>query len=185
VTNTGGTVEVAAGSTLDLESATINNGIVTVDGLLDSTGTSAIDGAAITIASTGTLESTSGTLTIDPGSIDNTGLLEANGGTLTIDATTVTNTGGTVEVAAGSTLDLESATINNGIVTVDGLLDSTGTSAIDGAAITIASTGTLESTSGTLTIDPGSIDNTGLLEANGGTLTIDATTVTILAARWR
>ena len=199
VTNTGGTVEVDAGSTLDLESATINNGIVTVDGLLDSTGTSAIDGAAITIASTGTLESTSGALTIDPGSIDNTGLLEANGGALTIDATpvtnsgtllatdastltlsgdTVTNTGGTVEVDAGSTLDLESATINNGIVTVDGLLDSTGTSAIDGAAITIASTGTLESTSGALTIDPGSIDNTGLLEANGGALTIDATPVT-------
>ena len=71
-------------------------------------------------------------------------LLATDASTLTLSGDTVTNTGGTVEVDAGSTLDLESATINNGIVTVDGLLDSTGTSAIDGAAITIASTGTLE-----------------------------------------
>ena len=113
---------------------------------MNSTGTSAISGASL-IASTGTLESTSGTLTIDPGSIDNTGLLEANGGALTIDATpvtnsgtllatdastltlsgdTVTNTGGTVEVDAGSTLDLEGSSISSGTVDVYGTLNSTG-----------------------------------------------------------
>ena len=175
VTNTTGTatVEVDAGSTIDLEAATITGGIVTVDGLLDATGSSAIDGAAITIASTGELEVTSGgTLTIDPGSISNAGTLLATGDSTLILDDNVTNTTGTatVEVDAGSTLDQEAATISGGIVTVDGLLDSTGISAIDDAAISIASTGTLEVTSGTLTIDPGSISNAGTLEAISGGL---------------
>ena len=132
VSNTGdGTVEVdateAVVSTLDLESATISGGIVNVYGLLDSTGTSAIDGAAITI--TGTLEATSGTLTIDPSTISNSGeLLATDGSTVVLDGVTVSNTGdGTVEVdateAVVSTLDLESATISGGIVNVYGLLD--------------------------------------------------------------
>ena len=168
------TVEVGAGSTLELESATISGGIVTVDGLLDSTGNSAIDSAAISIASTGTLEVTSGTLTIDPGSINNSGTLLATGGGTLVLNDNVTNITATamVEVDAGSTLELESATISGGIVTVGGLLGSTGNSAIDGAAISIASTGTLEVTSGTLTIDPGSITNSGTLAANGGTLDV-------------
>ncbi len=180
VTNSGGTVQADAGSTVDLESATISGGIVNVYGLLDSTGTSAIDGAAITI--TGTLEATSGTLTIDPSTISNSGeLLATDGSTVVLDGVTVSNTGdGTVEVdateAVVSTLDLESATISGGIVNVYGLLDSTGTSAIDGAAITI--TGTLEATSGTLTIDPSTISNSGeLLATDGSTVVLDGVTV--------
>ncbi len=195
VTNSGGVVEVVAGSTLDFAGSSISGGTVDVYGTLDSTGTGSISDA--TIDNTGTLESTSGTLTIDPGSIDNSGLLEANGGALTIDATpvtntgtleatadgtltlsgdTVTNSGGVVEVVAGSTLDFAGSSISGGTVDVYGTLDSTGTGSISDA--TIDNTGTLESTSGTLTIDPGSIDNSGLLEANGGALTIDATPVT-------
>src|SRR5208282_782624 len=175
-------VEVDAGATLDLESATISGGIVTVDGLLDSTGTSAIDGAAITIAATtGELEATAGTLTIDGGSISNNRELLATGSgtTLILESLTVTNSAtANVEVDAGSTLELESATISGGIVTVDGLLDSTGNSAIDGAAITIASTGTLEATSGTLTINPSTINNAGTLEADGATLDLVSLAVT-------
>src|SRR5208282_3408598 len=175
-------VEVDAGATLDLESATISGGIVTVDGLLDSTGTSAIDGAAITIAATtGELEATAGTLTIDGGSISNNRELLATGSgtTLILESLTVTNSAtANVEVDAGSTLELESATISGGIVTVDGLLDSTGNSAIDGAAITIASTGTLEATSGTLTINPSTINNAGTLEADGATLVLVSLAVT-------
>src|SRR5208282_558487 len=175
-------VEVDAGATLDLESATISGGIVTVDGLLDSTGTSAIDGAAITIAATtGELEATAGTLTIDGGSISNNRELLATGSgtTLILESLTVTNSAtANVEVDAGATLDLESATISGGIVTVDGLLDSTGNSAIDGAAITIASTGTLEATSGTLTINPSTINNAGTLEADGATLVLVSLAVT-------
>ena len=105
-------MQVDSGSTFDLQDYIIVNGIVTVDGLLNSTGGSAIDGAAITIDNTGTLESTSGTLTIDPGSIDNAGLLEANGGALTIDATPVTNTG-SLEATDNSTLTLSSNTVIN------------------------------------------------------------------------
>src|SRR5208282_5537145 len=178
-------VEVDAGATLDLESATISGGIVTVDGLLDSTGTSAIDGAAITIAATtGELEATAGTLTIDGGSISNNRELLATGSgtTLILESLTVTNSAtANVEVDAGATLDLESATISGGIVTVDGLLDSTGTSAIDGAAITIAATtGELEATAGTLTIDGGSISNNRELLATGSgtTLILESLTVT-------
>ena len=129
VTNitTTATVEVDAGSNLDLGSTTISGGILTVDGLLDSTGNSAIDSAAITIAGTGTLEATSGTLTIDSGSITNAGLLLATGSgtTLILESLTVTNSA-TVEVDAGSKLDLESTTISGGILTVDGLLEFDG-----------------------------------------------------------
>ena len=95
-----------------------------------STGTSAIDGAAITIAgTTGELEATAGTLTIDGGSISNNRELLATGRHhARARWLTVSNTGnGTVEVdateAVVSTLDLESATISGGIVNVYGLLD--------------------------------------------------------------
>ena len=215
-TTTSGTLQVDATdalnfATLNLESATINGGIVRVAGLLDSTGTSAIDGA--TIINTGTIEATTGTLTIDPGSVNNSGTLEANGGTLEIDSTPVTNTGkllatdnstlvlngdtvtnsvttgtppttvttnGTVEVDAVdathfSTLDLEGSAINGGLVTVAGLLNATGTSAITGAAIT--NTGTIEATTGTLTLENTTISNatdeahnTGLLKVEAGAL---------------
>ena len=178
VTNEGQVI-AQHGGTVGLVGAVITGGIVTVDGVLDSTGKSAIDGAAITVGIGGTLESTSGTLTIDPSSLDNRGeLLATSGGTLVLDGITVTNTAGTVEADVASTLDLETTTISGGTVAVDGLLDSTGTSAIDGAVIRIGASGILEATSGTLTIDPGSINNSGLLEANGGTLEINDTPVT-------
>ena len=175
VTNDGQVI-AQHGGTVGLVSAAITGGIVTVDGVLDSTGKSAIDGAAITVGAGGTLEATSGTLTIDPSSLDNSGeLLATSGGTLVLDGLTVTNANGTVEADVASTLDLETTTISGGTVAVDGLLDSTGTSAINGAVISIGASGILEATSGTLTIDPGSINNSGVLEANGGTLEIDGT----------
>ena len=195
VTNTGGLVQVDAGSTIDLAGSSINGGTVDVSGTLDSTGTSSISNA--TLIDTNVVEVTSGTLTIDPSWVFNSGLLEANGGALTVDATTVTNsgtlkatdassltlsgdtvinTGGVVQVDAGSQLDLAGSSINGGTVNVSGALDSTGTSSINGASLTDG--GVVGSTSGTLTIGSGAIDNSGLLEANGGALTIDATPVT-------
>ena len=192
VTNTAATVQVDAGATLDLETATISSGNVTVAGTLDSTGTSFITDATIT--DTGTIEATAGKLTIDPGTINNSGYLEANGGTLEVDATpvtntgtllatgdgtlvlngdsgteTVTNTGGTVQVDAGATLDLETATISSGNLTVAGTLDSTGTSFITDVVLT--NTGTIEATTGTLTIDLSTtITNAGTMEADDATL---------------
>ena len=192
------TVEVAAGSRLNLEGSSIgggptdgsdfSGGIVEVYGTLDSTGTGSINDASIN--NTGTLEATSGTLTIDPGSIDNSGLLEANGGALTIDATpvtntgtlkatddsaltlsgdTVTNTGGMVQVDAGSTLDLDGSSISGGTVDVSGTLDSTGTSSINGANLT--DTDLVEVTSDTLTLSGDTVTNTGgVVQVDAGSL---------------
>jgi fibronectin-binding autotransporter adhesin len=193
VTNTDGTVSDDSGSTLDLIDAIISGGTVSVSGILDSTGTSAIDNASIT--NTGTMESTGGVLTIDPElsvTLTNSGTLQANGGELDITgepvintgtlqaiddsilkltSLTVTNTDGTVSDDSGSTLDLIDAIISGGTVSVSGILDSTGTGAIDNASIT--NTGTMESTGGTFTIDAASsLTNTGTLEADGGTLFI-------------
>ena len=205
VTNDG-TLQVDSGATSAFAGAAITGGAVSDAGTIEVMGTSSINDANITITGAGTIETTTGALTIDPGSINNAGLLEANGSTLTIDGTPVTNTGellatddstlvlngltvtnytvqgattanGTVAADSGSTLDLQGATISGGIVNVHGVLDSTGTSTIDGAAITAS--GTLEATSGTLTIASGSTGNSGELLATGGaTLEIENGTFT-------
>ena len=174
IANTG-TVQVDAGSTLDLAGTSISGGILSNTGTLDSTGASALDGVAI---STGNLlEATNGTLIIQSGSVANTGtgkLLATTGGTLDLQNVTVTDaSGATVQVDTSSFLDLESAAVAGGILSDAGTLDSTGSSSISNAAISIASTGILESTGGKLTIDPSTINNAGLLEANGGELDLD------------
>ncbi|MGB6432852.1 MAG: hypothetical protein WBF59_02310, partial [Bradyrhizobium sp.] len=187
VTNTGGTVSDALGSTIDLASATISGGTLKISGMLDSTGTSFISNATVT--NSGTLESTSGTLTIDPvagPSIANSGTLEANGGALDITSDpiantgtlqaiddsvlmlttlTVTNTGGTVSDALGSTIDLASSTISGGTLSLSGTLDSTGISFITGT--TIINSDHIDVVSGTLTIDPAPFTNTGTFEVQG------------------
>ena len=193
--NTGGTVTVGFGSTLDLVGANIDGGTLTNSGTLDSTGTSSLSNVGIT--NSGLIESTGGTLTIDPVAVVtlvNSGTLEANGGeldiseavtnnatlqaiddsTLKLISTTVTdNTGGTVTVGFGSTLDLVGANIDGGTLTESGTLDSTGTSSLSNVGIT--NSGLIESTGGTLTIDPTvavTLVNSGTLEANGGELDI-------------
>ena len=176
ITNTSGSVTVDAGSTLDLDGTTITGGTLTNAGTVDSTGTSALTGVAVT--NSGLLETTTGTLTVDPSTVTNTGTLEATtGGTLDLDAISVTNTGGSVTVNAGSTLDLQSTTITGGTLSNSGTVDLTGTSALTGVAVT--NSGLLEATSGTLTVDPSTVTNTGTLEATtGGTLNLDGIIVT-------
>jgi fibronectin-binding autotransporter adhesin len=178
-------VTIGNHSTLDLDGSTINGGLLTNSGMLDSTGTSIIDGA--TIVNSGSIEITSGTLTIDPTPVTNTGtILVTDDSTLVLNGETVTNsvtdphtlavTNGTIQVDATdatdvSTLDLESSTIDGGIVKISGVLESTGASLIDKA--TINNSGTIDVTGGTLTIDAASgLTNTGTLEADGGTLFI-------------
>ncbi|MGA7069838.1 beta strand repeat-containing protein, partial [Bradyrhizobium sp.] len=142
------------------------------------------------ITNSGTLESTGGTLTIDPPiagpSITNSGTLEANGGALditsdpitntgtlqaiedsilTLTTLTVTNAGGTVSDALGSTIDLATATISGGTLSISGTLDSTGTSFITGT--TIINSDHIDVVSGTLTIDPAPFTNTGTFEVQG------------------
>ncbi|MBW5434787.1 hypothetical protein FXB41_08320 [Bradyrhizobium canariense] len=190
-----GTVKVDASSKLTLNGASLTGGALIVSGTLNSTGTTAITDA--NISNNYLIEATLGALTLlattSASSIANDGILRANGAELDINGEAVTNTGtlaaidhgtlkligmkatntgsGTVSVESGSTLDLQGATIDGGTVTIAGMLESTGTSAIDNADIT--NTGTITVTSGTLTIDPATlhtITNHNLIQANGGVL---------------
>ena len=153
VSNTGGTVNVDKGSTLDLAGAEIDNGTLTNSGTFDSTGTSKLDNVGIT--NTGTLQA-----------IDNS--------VLTLTTLTVTNTGGTVSDDVGSTIDLVSAIINGGKVTNSGTLNSTGTSAISsvisGSGVVTVSGGTLtlsglNTYGGATTIDSGATLVAGVADA--------------------
>jgi hypothetical protein len=193
------TLSVSLGSALLISTnATLNfapNGTqtqLTVAGLFDSTGTSSIINATVVITSTGTLESTGGTLTIDPSTINNAGTLKADGATLdlkdivtfintglllstnigllVLEGDTVANAGGTVKIDYGSTLDLETTTITGGTLIIGGVLNSTGPNSISGASIDVAANGVLESTSGALTLDPSAIMNAGTITAAGGEL---------------
>lgn len=197
VTNTGGTVSVESGSTLDLVGATIDGGTVTIAGTLESTGTSAINDADI--SNNGTISVTSGTLTIDPAvthTITNHHLLQAsggvldisgdlivnaadikavNGGTLKLATVTVTNTGGTVTVDGTSKLYLTDVSINGGSLSNAGnLYSASGSNAIS-AAVTNTG-GTIEVQAGTLNLSGGLsgvgqliIDDGAMLELAGAT----------------
>lgn len=186
-----GILKVNVGKKLTLNGVSVTGGQLNVLGTLASSGASTVTNASVTnsglieaiggvltlaattsaaIANAGTLRANGAELAIDHQAVTNTGTLAAiNDGTLKLTAMTVTNTGGTVSVASGSTLNLAGATINGGTVTIAGTLESTGTSAVDGADLD--NTGTITVTSGTLTIDPGllhAITNLGLIEAAGG-----------------
>jgi len=163
------------GQSVTLNGATITGGTLVNDGIIDSTGASAI--TDVSIQNAGTIEATSGVLTIDPASsvnIVNSGVIEADGGKLVLAGETVTNTG-TLEAVHGSLIELQHATITGGVVATvsDGIIDATGGVNTISAA-TVNNSGTLEVTGGTLTIDAAStVNNSGLFEANGGDLIVN------------
>lgn len=170
VTNTGGTVSVESGSTLDLVGATIDGGTVTIAGTLESTGTSAINDADI--SNTGTISVTGGTLTVDPAvihTITNHHLVQASGGVLDISGDLIVNTAD-IKAVKGGTLKLATVTITNtgGTVTVDGTskLYLTDVS-INGGSLSNA--GNLYSVSGSNTISA-AVASTGTIEVQAGTL---------------
>ncbi|MCK1712828.1 MULTISPECIES: VCBS domain-containing protein [unclassified Bradyrhizobium] len=188
-----GTVKLDASRTLTLSGASLAGGMLAVSGTLDSSGFTTITdanisnsylieaiggvlalvGTATTITNNvgGTIQANGAELDINGEAVTNTGTLAAiNNGTLKLIATTVPNTG-TVSVESGSMLDLAGATINGGTVTISGTLESTGTSAINGADFT--NNGTIDVTSGTLSIDPTSITNNLLIEVNGAGAVLD------------
>ncbi|TYO62901.1 hypothetical protein FXV83_30385 [Bradyrhizobium hipponense] len=188
-----GTVKLDASRTLTLTGASLTGGMLAVSGTLDSSGFTTITdanisnsylieaiggvlalvGTATTITNNvgGTIQANGAELDINGEAVTNTGTLAAiNNGTLKLIATAVTNTG-TVSVESGSTLDLAGATINGGTVTISGTLESTGTSAINGADFT--NNGTIDVTSGTLSIDPTTITNNLLIEVNGAGAVLD------------
>ncbi len=165
-------------ATLTLDNAKIEGGIVSIVGLLDSTGASFVAGAAVT--NTGTIEATAGTLTIDPGSIENSGTLEANSGTLEIDNTPATNTGA-LSATAGGTLVLNDDAITNtgGTVQVHArsALDLQNTSAISGGAVIVYNGGTLTFDNAGDSIGHGRLTNFGTFDTHGIGNTLDAETV--------
>lgn len=173
VTNTGGTVSVESGSTLDLVGATIDGGTVTIAGTLESTGTSAINDADI--SNTGTISvTTGGTLTIDPAvthTITNHHLLQASGGVLDISGDLIVNTAD-IKAVSGGILKLATVTVTNtgGTVAVDGTskLYLTDVS-INGGSLSNA--GNLYSVSGLNTVT-GSVTNTGTIEVQAGALNL-------------
>ena len=119
------------------------------DGTLDSTGTSALHGTALT--NTGTLESTNGVLTIDNSGVtfDNSGLLQADVGEIDLTNDALINSG-TLKATGGGLLKLISTAVtnffgaNNGTVTVDDTSTlSLNGSSIDGGTVTNNGGGTI------------------------------------------
>ncbi len=176
VTNTSGTIKFDATSTGTVSGTTINGGTVTNNGTLNLTGGDTIENGTLGNSSQ---INVSGTDALSGETVTNTGTLELLGaGALTLSNDQVTNTNGTIKFDATSTGTVSGTTINGGSLTVAGLFDSSGTSFINNAAVTITGTGTLESTGGKLTIDPSTINNAGTLEANGGELDLTGDTIT-------
>src|SRR5262249_39954477 len=144
---------------------------VTISGTLESTGFSAVNAD---ITNDGTIEATSGTLTIDPPiltsyTVTNHGFIKANGGEIDIVDDAVINTN-TLEAIGGGTLKLSDLTVTNtgGAVVVDGTskLYLSGASIIGG---TLGNAGHVYSVTGYNTITA-AVTNIGTIEVQAGTL---------------
>ncbi|WP_354262119.1 FecR domain-containing protein, partial [Bradyrhizobium sp. F1.2.8] len=152
--NAGGTLKADAGTTLIVDSATVDGGTVTILGTLELDGTSLIEN----------------------GTLNNSGAVNVKG-TAEFAHETVSNaSGGTIKVLANGwlTIDQGSTVANSGNVTVD----ATGKLTVNGATIsggTIDGLGTIDVT-GASTIDGGSTLSTATVTANAK-LTLDGITV--------
>src|SRR5204862_5539544 len=129
-----------------------------------------IDGVS-SVNTSATLQANGGDSDLTNDALTNTSALKAiNNSMLELTNTIVANLGGAITVTAGSTLDLDNgASISDGTLGNAGEVNAEGTTGLHHLGIT--NSGTLESTSGLLTIDGGSsINNSGTLQANGGEL---------------
>ncbi|WP_168212815.1 MULTISPECIES: FecR domain-containing protein [unclassified Bradyrhizobium] len=177
-----GYVQVDEGSTLNLLGSTISGGFITDNGIIDVSGDSAINNAALN----------GGQVTVDATR------------TLTLDGTTVTGTtiidDGTIKVGSGKTLNLSGVFLSGGLIINLGLIDIKGDSSIsddtinnsqltidDGTTLTLNGTIIL----GGIVTDDGIIHVTGdsainnaaiyggqIIVDDGYTLTLNGTTVT-------
>ena len=185
-----GAVPAAPVDTVIIQSGTVtytNSSNITYSVLTVEPGTTPIinPGSSLTVSTLNLeagaqIENLGGKLIVDPGTIS--GTFDNTNGTfeivssLTMSAAQFTNTNGTLNLDPGAIVTVSGVTtLTSGIINVNGVFNSTGTTVIDSAAISIASTGTLESTGGTLTINIGSINNTGNLDAgSNSTLIVDS-----------
>jgi len=168
VTITGGDI-TNAGTISSTGGGDIDNANITNSGTIESTvGVMTIDPAGggndsppptFTLTNTGFLQANGGELDIIGEQIGNSGTVQAiHDSLLKLSSLTLTNTGdGTVSVDHGSTLDLAGANIRGGTVTIEGTLESHGSSFVDAA---ITNNGGIEVMSGWLTL-AGSISGTG------------------------
>ncbi len=154
-----GSVEVVAG-TLNFSNAHLTGGavIVTGNGTFNASGLSSITDAIVT--NSGAFDVGSGTLTIDPTTIDNTG------GTITVDGT------GTLALTGGDIVD-NGALDNAGQITVTGssnvIKNEDGSASVGEGSNKFTNTGTLQvADGGELTLSADSVDN------DGGQIKVDA-----------
>ena len=166
---TNGIVQVdGSGGELELNTSTIDQGTVKVDGTLKAlTGSSTLSDLGVTTPGTGT-----GTFTSD-GTIEAVTTLVLTDDKLT---NVISTTNGIVQVdASGGELDLNSSTIDQGYITDIGTVKVTGLSAIDDVMVTDSNTSTvtpgIDVLSGVLTLDGG----TQINSTDDGTLTIGST----------
>ena len=187
-TNTG-TIQVDATTTLILDTSVLTNGIGFADGTVEVNGTlqlqsSTIDLGIVTIASGGLLEATAGSSTIsNTTTFTNGDTLEVSGtATLLLSDVVVTNTAGTVHVsAAGATLTLQDATVNDGSIVNEGTLLANGgvTSTIsnvaNGGIEAFTNTRTIHVTGdGTRLVIESTVVNDTLLDNTDGLVQVDA-----------
>jgi hypothetical protein len=184
-------IAAAAGATLTNSAATISGAgeIGAGDGALtlinkkivDATGSDPLvidTGNAVT--NSGTLEATGvGTLALDD-NVGNSATITALGtATVSLDGATITNsTSGTVSAgAAGASVDLDAGTIAGGTVKIvaGATILAEGTALITGATVTGG--GTLEASSGTLTLAGGTVNTSGgtVIAASGGAIDLSGT----------
>jgi hypothetical protein len=182
VNNTGGTIEAAAGSSVDLESVTINGGTLESigSGALRSTTGDTFDNVTVV----GKLQIPDNTTLHMGGAINNTGTIllksAGNATTLILDGAGATFTGGGTITLTDQNVNANriygatgSAVLNNVDNTIagSGQLGDAQLQIVNGAGGTIDANGTnglvVNATFGS------AIVNNGTLEAAGGTLTVD------------
>ncbi len=189
VTNTGGSITVNGGDTLTLaDTASISGGTVTIDslGTLALDGTDTISGGALGNAGALTV---AGSDTLSNETITNTGgAITVEGGDALTLADTASMSGGTVTIDSLGTLTLNDASISGSIITDNGLIDITGSSALNGTtsvgggAITIESGETL--TLNDATLSAVAVTDNGLIDVAGsstfsGTTSVSGGQVTV------
>ena len=192
VANAGGTISVARSAAIDLNSATIADGTVSIAGRLDAAGTSAITNA--TLDNSGTIDSTSGTFTLSLATLTNGGKLKADGGTFNLSADSFTNNLGAKVIGKGGgdfTLSDTNST-NDGVYTAKANSSITldGAATVDvgakiqaigrGSAVTVNNNLTNDGSifafdHGTVSIDGSGLTNTGGIGVIGHGSTLNVT----------
>ncbi|WP_241392802.1 autotransporter-associated beta strand repeat-containing protein [Pseudomonas chlororaphis] len=190
----GGTFDVAAATTLNLNGVLAGSGSLSktsagtlvLNGTNSYSGGTAINGGVLQVASDSNLGDTAGALLLDNGTLSTTGSFSSTR------ATTLNSAGGTFDVAAASTLNL------NGVLAGSGALSKTsagtlvlnaantytGGTTINGGVLQVASDSNLGAAAGALSLDGGTLSTTGsfsstratTLNSAGGTFDVAAAT---------